>query len=190
MTAAEAVLLRQAGWQASALVAAGVFQPQDWEDLRQELVLDCLRRAPRFDPRRGEWSGFCRGVMRHQASVLVQRQRLLQQREVLIDDQPQTDGGDDPESRYNGSNHVALDTAIAVRTVLARLPNHLRQVALLLAEMPVMAVCAHLGRSRSRVHQLTVQLRIVFIDAGAAPGSKPGAARGRTARPLSPGATA
>lgn len=37
-------ILRQASCRASLLVASAGFSRDDWEDLRQEMVLDCLER--------------------------------------------------------------------------------------------------------------------------------------------------
>ena len=66
-------ILQQASCRASLLVATAGFCPDDWHDLRQELVLDCLRRSRKFDPARGDWQGFVRGIVRNCSSVLVTR---------------------------------------------------------------------------------------------------------------------
>jgi RNA polymerase sigma-70 factor (ECF subfamily) len=47
-------VLRQAEIRASRIVGATGYMPDDWEDLRQELLLDYVRRQPRFDPARGD----------------------------------------------------------------------------------------------------------------------------------------
>src|SRR3954447_2660391 len=78
-------ILQQASRRASLLVATAGFRSDDWEDLRQEMVLDCLRRSPKFDPSRGDWPGFVRGVMRNRAAVLVMRERR-RGLEILRDD--------------------------------------------------------------------------------------------------------
>ena len=66
-------IIQQASCRASRLVAMAGFRSHDWEDLKQEMVLDLLRRAPKFDPARGNWQGFVRGVVRNYAAVLMMR---------------------------------------------------------------------------------------------------------------------
>src|SRR5688572_21995222 len=91
-------ILQQASCRASLLVATAGFRSDDWEDLRQEMVLDCLRRSPKFDPSRGDWQGFVRGVVRNHAAVLVIRRHRTARREVLADDLYCNEArlGDDP----------------------------------------------------------------------------------------------
>src|SRR5271165_1099217 len=86
MTTVDPYILQQASCRASLLVATAGFRSDDWEDLRQEMVLDCLRRSPKFDPSRGDWQGFIRGVVRNHATVLAMRRHRSVQREVLAED--------------------------------------------------------------------------------------------------------
>jgi len=74
MTAIDPFVMRQAEVRASRLVGNYGFTPDDWDDLRQELLLDYLRRHPRFDPERGNHDGFACGVLRHQAAKLASTQ--------------------------------------------------------------------------------------------------------------------
>ena len=67
-------LLRQTGLRASLLLTSFGFSSDDWDDLQQDLVLDCLRRMPKFNASRGDWKGFVRGVVRNHACVLASRQ--------------------------------------------------------------------------------------------------------------------
>ena len=47
-------VIQQAEICASRMVGNYGFSPDDWEDLRQELLLDYLERLPCFDSNRGE----------------------------------------------------------------------------------------------------------------------------------------
>jgi RNA polymerase sigma factor (sigma-70 family) len=162
---------RRAARQANLLVATAGFRMEDREDLRQEMILDCFRRSPRFDPDRGDWRGFVCGVIRNHASVLVMRQRKRAM-EVLAADVVM--GGDDspeepmdvldrrPRPELESSLHFSID----VRSVVEGLPRQLRSLAVLLAQMPVKEVCERTGKSRSRVYQMTRQIREEFVRAG------------------------
>ena len=55
MTPVDPYIFQQASCRASLLVAFAGFRPDDWEDLKQEMVLDVFRRSPKFDPARETW---------------------------------------------------------------------------------------------------------------------------------------
>lgn len=167
------VAIRQASIQASLLVATAGFDADEWADLRQEIILDLLRRAPKFDLTRGDWTGFVRVVARNRATVLVRRKRR-RPREIRSEDlvnQEQASVADlldilDHRPRVGVDVlHLSLD----VRRVVENLPTQLQSLAVLLSQMPVRDVCRHTGRSRSRVYQLTRQIREAFLRAGFSP---------------------
>jgi RNA polymerase sigma-70 factor (ECF subfamily) len=164
--------IRQASIRASLLVATAGFRSDDWEDLRQEMILDCLRRSPKFDPSRGDWQGFVRGVIRNHATVLVTRRHRSLQREVLAEDlsykEPRTA---DDRADHLGAGHKheiepGLQMSIDVQRVLSGLPPQLQNLARLLSESPMLEAGAKTGKSRSRVYQMTRQLRDAFVRAG------------------------
>ena len=64
-------LLQQAGLRASLLQTSFGFAADDWDDMRQDLALDCLRRLPNFDPARGDWRQFVHGVVRNHSCNLA-----------------------------------------------------------------------------------------------------------------------
>ncbi len=173
-------ILQQASCRASLLVATAGFRSDDWEDLRQEMVLDCLRRSPKFDPARGEWHGFVRGVVRNQATVLVTRKHRRVQREVLAEDLWDKEAGtaDDPADPLGGVHkheiEAGLQMSIDVQRVLKGLPPQLRNLALLLSELPMLEAGAKTGKSRSRVYQMIRQLRDAFVRAGFRPAVRGG----------------
>ena len=76
-------MLEQATCRAHFLVNRTGLPQDDWEDLRQEFVLDCLQRAPGFNPARGEWQAFVRGVIRNRSAVAAHRESKRVQCEAL-----------------------------------------------------------------------------------------------------------
>ena len=175
MTPLDPYIVQQASCRASLLVGTAGFRSDDWQDLKQELVLDVLRRSPKFDPARGGWQGFVRGVIRNHATVLVTRGHRRARREVLGDDVwiEGAGSGDDPMDAISTVQRyeieAALQMSIDVERVLNGLPPHLQALALLLSESPVMEVCARTNKSRSRVYQMTRELRDAFARAGFRP---------------------
>src|SRR5689334_11829415 len=95
MTPLDTFALRHTSYRARVLAASGGFRRDEWEDLSQEMLLDLLRRFPKFDAARGDWQGFIRGVVRNHASVLLARRRR-RALEVLAGDviTEDTDAGD------------------------------------------------------------------------------------------------
>lgn len=156
MTAVDPFVMQQAEIRASRMVGNHGFTRDDWEDLRQDLLLDYLERLPQFNPCRGDERGFMFGVVRHRAAQLVARQRRRTQL-------AQTEHADACEVHGLSENH---DLRIDIEAAVSRLPVHLRKVALLLREKTPSEVCRVTGKSRSRIYQLIEEIRAAFEDAG------------------------
>jgi RNA polymerase sigma-70 factor (ECF subfamily) len=164
---------RQASLCASHLVRRGRFTVDDWDDLRQEMFLDLLQRLPRFQPERGDWPGFVRGVMRNRSAALATEQEKYSVRF----------GGEDGGCAPNGDENALepltdlpgedsrteMQLRLDVERVLRRLPEHLRAVALLLRDMSVSEICQHTGKSRSGINHFIRQIRAAFEEAGLTP---------------------
>ena|SRR6266545_1639948 len=167
-------LLQQTALRASLLQTSFGFAADDWDDLRQDLALDCLRRLPRFVGSRGNWKGFVHGVVRNHACVLASRQ--LQRRPfqpVQFDgDSELPDGGltckadQAPAEDFRPFLELGLDT----ERVLAGLPEDLRIIARYLAEMPISAVRRKTGLTLAQLNQRIRRIRAAFMAAGFAPG--------------------
>lgn len=162
-------LIEQATLRAWLLCATAGFPRDEVEDARQDLLLDFLRRAPKFDRGRGDWSGFVRGLMRNQAAVLIYRRNRRIRREVFAGNLIEP-GSDTPEGVLEGmvgeDPTASLEVSVDVQRVLLQLPHHLQNLACLLSGMPIHDVCTATGKSRSRVYQMIRQLRGAFSDAG------------------------
>ncbi|MEO8594046.1 MAG: hypothetical protein ABI759_12055 [Candidatus Solibacter sp.] len=173
-------LLQQTALRASLLQTNFGFGADDWDDFRQDLALDCLRRLPRFDESRGNWKGFVHGVVRNHACVLASRQIQRPQFQPLeldtdseLPDGSLTGKADDaPAEDFRPLLELGLDT----ERVLAGLSEDLQRIARYLAEMPVSAMRRKTGLSLAQVNRRIRQIRAAFMAAGLAPASA-GAAR-------------
>lgn len=187
MTSLDPYVVRQASLRASLLVSSTRFRSADRDDLIQEIVLDFIRRAPRFDPSRGDWHGFIRGVTRNYATVLVMRERRrapeLPTEDLLTrQDASTADFLDLIDARRSSGMADRIALRLDVRRVLESLPLKLQSLARLLGQFPVQDVCQLTGRSRSRVYQMTKQIRQAFIDCGSVPYSERRSGRRRRAK--------
>ena len=163
-------LLQQTALRASLLQASFGFAADEWDDLRQDLALDCLRRLPRFDGSRGNWQGFVRGVVRHQACVLASRQKCRRQFQPL-DESECADGRHEPAEDLQPVFELGLDT----ERVLAGLPDELASIARLLAEMPVSAVRRKTCLTAAQLNRRVARIRAAFMRAGLSPATRGGA---------------
>jgi RNA polymerase sigma-70 factor (ECF subfamily) len=169
---ADELIIRQATWRAARLVRAGYFKRDDLDDLRQDLALDCIRRAPKFNRTRGGWQTFLRIVIRNRSVALIARERCRASREVLAwdlrrrDESYEEDSPDPLDEVSDQKAGISLESTLDIRRVLVGLPAQLLSLSLLLAQMPVTEVCQHTGKSRATVHRMTVQLRAAFLAAG------------------------
>jgi len=166
-------LLQQAGLRASLLQRSFGYAYDDWEDLRQDLALDCVRRLPRFDSTRGDWKGFVRGVVRnHSCNLASRRARHPQWLSLEAHASPELGDGIHRVNlleTHTGDLFSALDLALDVRRVLARLPEEPRTLAGLLSELPAAAVRRKTGLTVSQLNRRIKQIRQAFLDAGLAP---------------------
>jgi len=159
--------IRQAGIRASKLVKTLGLPLEEWDDLRQELLLDYLRRRDRYQSGRGEHRGFIYGVVRNRACRLAiqgKRRSLISE---PLDDQLLTQQVE--ESLPAVLSAQSLETQLDVQKLLSTLPEHLREVAVLLSEMSVPDVQRHTGKSRARIYQFIDEIRQAFQEAGLAP---------------------
>ncbi|HEY1759645.1 MAG TPA: hypothetical protein VGG72_30000 [Bryobacteraceae bacterium] len=164
-------VLQQASYRARLLATSAGYRPHDREDLQQELLMDCARRSPKFDPSRGEWRGFVGGIMRNHSTVLAAR-GLRRTAEVLAEDLARGADNDgeamldvaDRRPRRNLAASVVLK--VDVEHVLRDLPAPLRSLALLLDQMSVQEACQRTRKSRSRIYQMIRQIRQAFVRAG------------------------
>jgi RNA polymerase sigma-70 factor, ECF subfamily len=157
-------VIRQAEIRASRMVGNYGFTRDDWGDLRQEMLLEYLKRRPRFDVERGDHQGFTRGILQNRATKLAARRSRIG---CFEPSWPEADW-----NRVASCEGASLDLRLDVQAVVARLPVRLRILARQLSEMDLADIQQQAGRSRSRVHQWIGELRAAFIDAGLAPANR------------------
>jgi DNA-directed RNA polymerase specialized sigma24 family protein len=171
-------LLQQAGLRASLLRSNFGFAADDWDDFRQDLALDCLRRLPRFDCQRGNWHGFVRGVVRNQACVLALRQKRRTQFQHLDfpagPDRPDTTSDDAKTDLRVADFSASLELGLDTQRVLASLPDDLRRIAQDLALMPLSAVRRKTGLTLAQLERRIVRIRAAFTAAGYGVGARGG----------------
>ena len=153
----------------------------DLDDLRQDLLLDLIRRLPAFDVRRGSIGAFAGIVLRNQASRIATRvscERRATGGRMLSLDERGTDGttiGDrlgeaDGLSAWHG-HCVALEAAIDARIDLARALGalHARDRSLCAAatQCPVRALVERGLGSRATLYRRLRDLRCALAAHGA-----------------------
>jgi RNA polymerase sigma-70 factor (ECF subfamily) len=168
-------LLQQTALRASLLQSSFGFAAADWDDLRQDLALDCLRRLPKFDGSRGSWKGFVRGVVRNHACVLAARQVRCPQFEPLENDAAADGTTGDVRDLPTTDIRAALELGLDTERVLAGLPDDLRTIARYLAHMPISAACRKTGLTPSQLSRRIRRIRAAFTAAGLAPANGGGA---------------
>ena len=164
-------LLQQSGLRASLLKSNFGFSGDEWEDLRQEMALDCLKRLPKFNPDRGTWKGFVHGVVQNRAFVLATKQTRradFERRMVAVSSVVEEQSGELTES-ISDDPRQALDLSIDVRRALSSLPDDLRVLADLVSRLPLQAVRRQTGLSRVELERRIGQIRITFVLAGLSP---------------------
>lgn len=153
----------------------------DLDDLRQDLLLDLIRRVPAFDANRGSIGAFAGIVLRNQASRIaarVARERRATGGPLLSLDEPAGDGttlGDrlgeaDGLSAWHG-HCAALEAAIDARLDLARALGalHARDLWLCAAvtQCPVQVLAERGLGSRATLYRRLRELRCALAAHGA-----------------------
>ncbi len=165
-------LMQQSGLRASLLKTNFGFGSDEWDDLRQEMALDCLKRLPKFDPERGNWKGFVHGVVRNRAFVLATQQtrRADLERQMFTDCNACDESGDElAQEAASEDIRPALELSIDVRRALAGLPEELQTLAHLVANLSIQAVRRQTGLSRLELERRIGQIRTAFAAAGLSP---------------------
>jgi RNA polymerase sigma-70 factor (ECF subfamily) len=163
--------------QNGAIPAAGV------DDLEQELVLDLLRRLPRFDPHRAALPTFADRVIRHRAITLLEAARAGRREgeraTVSLEDllRPRPDDAAEaaldrlaPGGAFWGGVPAPVDDAVGLRRDLERLvlglPAPLRRCCVWLADGSIAEAARRSGVPRTSLYGLLARLRKRCRDAG------------------------
>lgn len=145
------------------------------DDIAQELRMHVLQQGAKFDPAITTWEQFVSFILDKRVVSLVRHAlaeiRAPDRLEASLNEPVCNSDGEDVE-RHETTPELARDTDRLrdlqrdVASVLSRLPDDLRAVALALAWGTPHGVGVELGMSRRVVPQLVEQLREIFRDAG------------------------
>lgn len=156
----------------------------DLEDLRQDLLVDLIRRLPSYDSSRGSIGAFANIVLRNQCSRIAirhYRQRRAQGGSLLSLDMPLTRSHepfaetlreDEGLAAWLGQDRDAQADSLtreSVQAVLARLPEADRRFCRALAHRSVTALAADGFGSRSALYRRLADLRLVLAAYGLGP---------------------
>jgi DNA-directed RNA polymerase specialized sigma24 family protein len=117
-----AVGVAQAARKARSLRRRAGASAAEEEDFRQDILLDLVARAGRFDPDRGSWPAFVCVVTGHAAATIAQRRG----REAI-----ELPAGDDD---FVDSQSTMVDLAIDLTRIFERSPERIQSVIALIAE--------------------------------------------------------
>jgi RNA polymerase sigma factor (sigma-70 family) len=140
------------------------------DDLAQEMVVELLKAADRFDPdRSASWHTYACRVLDLAVKKLAQAECRMRQREagkpMGFSEAP--DGCppavDDPA--HEGEDDLAkLELKLDIDVVLARMPRRLRQACRLLMHLSPTEAAKAMGIHRNSIYRLIAQARGYFMD--------------------------
>jgi RNA polymerase sigma-70 factor (ECF subfamily) len=155
------------------------------EDLRQDLLLHLVRRAPRYDPRRSAPQTFADRVLRNRASSLfrqlAQHSLTRQPRAWSVEELQEaacSGAAEDGAPHLSVQGYLratstaepseALDLKLDLEKALASLPPELRAMAHLRGSMTMTELAARVGISRSAATRRMRRIQDRLVEAGVA----------------------
>ena len=165
-------LVRQAGFTAS-----------DREDIEQELILDLLRRLPKYNPKRAQLNTFIARVVEHRLASLIEAQKAgirdyrrcrCSLNECFEDadgrsvERVDTFDQEDYLLRTGAQSRPSEELnrlAIDVAAVLEGLPHELRNLCRRLKAETVTEISRDTGVPRGTIYESIKKLREIFKDA-------------------------
>ncbi len=136
----------------------------DGDDIAQELRLGLHRASVRFDPRRGSFEAFARGVLGRIAGEI--RRRRSRDERLGLRRSFEESGIAEPSDRRRCANGSTRDLRLDLRDAIAALPDDLRPLALRLLTGSVAEVARELGWPRSTLLRRIERLKKHFEKAG------------------------
>ena len=166
-------LIRQAGFTAS-----------DRDDLEQELILDLLRRRPKYNPKRAQFNTFIARVVEHRVASLIEAQKAgirdyrrcpfslndrFEDAEGRSVERMETIDQEDYLLRTGAQSRPSDELsalALDVAAVLEALPPELRELCRRLKAESVTEISRDTGVPRGTIYESIKKLREIFEDAG------------------------
>jgi RNA polymerase sigma-70 factor (ECF subfamily) len=156
---------------------------QDYEDLRQELLVRLLERLPSFDPAKGHWHKYATTIV-ERAVANILREMMAEKRNpkqicslsILVNvdgnglsELSQLIGDDDYNARrlrHPRSAEELARLAFDVTEFIAKLPKDLRRLAKDLQKKSIAQTARDLGIPRTTLNMRVRTLRLRFQDSG------------------------
>lgn len=162
--AALAVAMAAAGRRAGTLARHISDPARDRDDHRQEILVDLISRAGRFDPARGSWGAFVTVVTRNAARTMLARRAAM----MTVAAAEVEALGDIAQGHAEAACAVRIDTA----ALLQRLPSSLLPVLVGVAEEGGVTDAQRAsGMPAASFYRALRQLRLRLIAGGLAPQS-------------------
>ena len=171
-------------YKARQLVRRPEFSPSDQEDLEQEMVLDLLRRLPRYDPRRAQRSTFIARIVEHKIATLIEYQRAAKRdsdrqgpslnRDIADGEGHTTDAiqAVDQEAYLKRlgiefrPQRDRTDLRLDLEDALRRLPDDLRSLCEMLRSMSVQEIAKAVGMPRPSVYDAIKRVKARLGEEG------------------------
>jgi len=176
--------IKRIRYRASQMVGKHGFIEDDFDDLRQQLMVEVLQRLPRFNSGRAPIKIFISTLIDNRLASLIKHQeaqcRDHRRVERSLDDRvPGEDGDwttfgdgiteDDARSRLGRagrSDHERVDLALDMALVLSQLDEGDRQLCLELQVKTALEISRETGIRRSGIYERIAEIRKKFIQAG------------------------
>jgi len=161
-------------YKAHQLIGHAGFTESDLPDIEQELTLELLSRAPRFNPHRAAWPTFAATVVDNAALNLIERQTAQKRggrhRTISIEDFPGNDGGENikledhllKKDRAIRSFSEQKDLEIDLARVFEGLSYGLKKLYLNLQTDSISNIARDYGVSRWVIYQKVKNLQSIF----------------------------
>ncbi len=140
------------------------------DDLAQEMVVELLTAAERFDPDgAATWHTYASRVLDLAVKKLAQNERRARQRAAgrVLSLSQAPDGCPsvvDPPARGGDGDLAQLELKLDVEAVLARMPQRLRKACELLMRLSPAEAAEALGIHRNSIYRLISEAREYFLD--------------------------
>ena len=171
-------------YKARQLVGRVGFTESDREDLEQEMVLDLLRRLPKFDPKRAGRNTFIARIVEHKVATIIEAQKAGMRDYRLcscsLNDRPEDEEGRsiermetlDQEDYLRRTGKLSRpmselrNLSIDLRSAVQTLPPELRELCKRLQTESVTEISRDTGIPRGTIYESIKKLRAIFEDAG------------------------
>jgi len=171
-------------YKARQLVGRVGFTESDREDLEQEMILDLLRRLPKFDPKRAGRNTFIARIVEHKVATIIEAQKAgmrdyrlcscslndrLEDEEGRSIERMETIDQEDYLRRTGKLSRPMSELrnlSIDLRRAVQTLPPELRELCKRLQTESVTEISRDTGIPRGTIYESIKKLRAIFEDAG------------------------